>query len=464
MNQQTEDNYSFCPRCGSLMEDGVCPECRKQKEQGVYSSRNFPQAPESVAGGAGQGVYPENPAQTGGPGQGAVGNQPGNCWQQLPYQGPGAGYYQSPGPGQPGMYQQSPGPGQPGMYQQNPYQGQPGMWQQNPGQGQPGMWQQNPYGQPGGYGPGVDPSFYGKPQKNNKVWITVGIVVGVIFALFTIIGSFYYGYFIMKLASGESGRYVGRFENGGEERPGGESGGDEPYDSNEYDDYEDSGEDTYVPSPEDEYYYGPCDAIDENVAYSLKTKSYTNEDPDNNIDVVINYFELEGEDIPNIDQLNEALEKVALYYVDDFPQYSAYAEYGDSYTVYITSYVTYNDDEMISIVMDEYIMVDDRYHLDLYPINIDVRNGVVLDNDSLLDIDAAFAEEFRERNERQNGSVEFLDSLTDEELAQFLRDRDSVIAYYTPLGMEVGLNYETAGSSGWVTVTYKDYDRYLSRF
>ena len=39
-----------------------------------------------------------------------------------------------------------------------------------------------------------------------------------------------------------------------------------------------------------------------------------------------------------------------------------------------------------------------------------------------------------------------------------------MIAFYTPLGMEIGLNYEDVGSSGWFTVTYKDYDRYLSKF
>ena len=60
--------------------------------------------------------------------------------------------------------------------------------------------------------------------------------------------------------------------------------------------------------------------------------------------------------------------------------------------------------------------------------------------------------------------MEYLDELTDEELAAYLQDGSSMIAYYTPLGMEIGLNYETAGTTGWVTVTYKDYDQYLSKF
>ena len=41
-----------------------------------------------------------------------------------------------------------------------------------------------------------------------------------------------------------------------------------------------------------------------------------------------------------------------------------------------------------------------------------------------------------------------------------LNDDDSLIIFYTPLGMEVGFNYYY----GWVTVTYKDYQKYKSLF
>lgn len=434
MNHQTEENYSFCPKCGSLMENGVCPECEKQKEKGVYSSQNFPQEL--------SGQQPETS---------------GNYQQTGSY---GQAYGQS----QPGAYQGQPAAGQ-GQYGPGPYQNQPGQYGQNPYWNQQGPYQQNTYQnqqgypvQPGSQGAGFNP--YMKPKKDNQVWMIVGIVTAIVLILLMIIGSFFYGYFITKLVARPSEFYTGEygFDDGGRDY-----GGSARADEEETDAYEEPGED-YVPSLDDEYYYGPCDAINEDVDYSFITKSYNNEDPDNDIDVIINYFELEGESIPNIDELNEALEKVALYYAVDFPQYAAYAEYGESYVAYITSYVTYNDADMISIVLDEYIMVDDRYHVDLYPINIDIKNGVILDNDSLLQIDGDFAEEFRRRNDEQNGSIDYLDGLSDEELTLSLQDGDNMIAFYTPLGMEIGLNYEDVGSSGWFTVTYKDYDRYLSKF
>lgn len=469
MNHQSEENYSFCPKCGSLMENGICPECAKQQEQGIYSSQNFPQVPPEISGAS------------------AENQQAGGPYQQKGYQGQAGQYQQGMYPGQPGQYPQNAGTyqSQPGQYPQGTYQGQPGqysqgMYQGQPGQypqgmyqgpyygqygqsgyqGQPGQYQQGMYqggyGQPMGQNAGFQP--YGKPEKKKNVWMIVGIVAAIVIMILMIVGSFYYGYFIMKMAGMDPDFYAGSYDfNDNRNR-----GSNDEYVYGGYDGEED--EDSYTPSPDDVYYYGPCDAIDEDVDYSFVTKSYTNEDPDNDIDVVINYFQLKGDSIPNIDQLNEALETVALYYAMDFPQYSSYAEYGDSYTVYITSYVTYNDEDMISIVLDEYVMVDDRYHVDLYPMNIDIKNGVILDNDSLLQIDTAFAEEFRERNDEQNGTVEYLDLLSDEELAQSLQDRDSMIAYYTPLGMEIGLNYDGAGSSGWVTVTYKDYEKYLSKF
>ena len=40
----------------------------------------------------------------------------------------------------------------------------------------------------------------------------------------------------------------------------------------------------------------------------------------------------------------------------------------------------------------------------------------------------------------------------------------SLIIFYTPLGMEVGFNYQSNGSSGWITATFNDYAQYKSSF
>ena len=420
MNEQTGESYSFCPQCGTLMENGVCPECaKKSEEKGVYSSGHYPKVQEPAL--------------------------PPNRYQQE----------------QPNQYGQNPYQGQQNPYGQNVYQGQSNPYGQNPYQGQQNSYNPNMY-QPGGYyGQNYQNSGYGQynlymqPKKDNKVWVIIGIIVAVLVLLGTIIGSFFYGYFLMKLSEESEDIFAEEYSFDEEL---------EEYYEEDEEGYGYEPEEDYVPSAEDEYYYGPCDSINTNVPYSFIDKTYTNEDPDNDIDIVIHYLELKGEGIPNLEKLNEALETEALYYVEDFAKDSYMAEYGESFEVYISSYVTYNDENIISIVMDEYVAMDDLYHIDLYPINLDVKNGVVLDNESLLQIDEDFAKEFRKRNNKQNGNIEYLDSLSDEEVAELLQDEYYVIAYYTPLGMEIGMNYSTDTSGGWVTVTYKDYEKYLKKF
>ena len=45
-----------------------------------------------------------------------------------------------------------------------------------------------------------------------------------------------------------------------------------------------------------------------------------------------------------------------------------------------------------------------------------------------------------------------MQNLTGEELLEILKDPKQAVFFYTPVGLEVGLNYE----SGWVTVTLKE--------
>ena len=50
--------------------------------------------------------------------------------------------------------------------------------------------------------------------------------------------------------------------------------------------------------------------------------------------------------------------------------------------------------------------------------------------------------------------------MSDQEITYYLTDSDYLIIFYTPLGMEVGFNYY----DGWVTVTYRDYEKYQKKF
>ncbi len=84
----------------------------------------------------------------------------------------------------------------------------------------------------------------------------------------------------------------------------------------------------------------------------------------------------------------------------------------------------------------------------------------MLDNNSIMDIDNEFAVDFRKRCRQQNGTVSDLDSMTDQEIVHYLTTGATSILFYTPLGMEVGLNM----GEYYVTVTYTDYEKFLQRY
>ncbi|MDE6844370.1 MAG: hypothetical protein K2J99_01200, partial [Lachnospiraceae bacterium] len=92
----------------------------------------------------------------------------------------------------------------------------------------------------------------------------------------------------------------------------------------------------------------------------------------------------------------------------------------------------------------------------LYSINIDMENGIILDNESMLNVNDDFSVEFRDI---QNGEISYLTRMSDQEITDHF-DSTDIIVFYTPQGMEIGFNYD----EGWVTVTYKDYEQYLKVF
>ena len=264
MNEQTGENYSFCPQCGTLMENGICPECAKKNASiGVYSAEHYPQQPQD--------------------------RNPQNIYQ-----------------GQSNAYRQNAYQGQPNAYQQNTYQGQPNAYRQNAYQGQQYTYQQNGfYGQNNGnsqYSP------YMQPKKDNKVWVIIGIITAVVILLGTIVGSFFYGYFLMKFS--EDGAEIFAEEFGMEENfadddaEGFERGSDE-------EDYGYEAEEDYTPSPDDEYYYGPCDSINTDVPYSFINKTYTNEDLENDIDIQVLITNLESVGVDTPEDLVRAEAKLA---------------------------------------------------------------------------------------------------------------------------------------------------------
>ena len=133
---------------------------------------------------------------------------------------------------------------------------------------------------------------------------------------------------------------------------------------------------------------------------------------------------------------------------------------GDGILAQLDGCVTYMSEDILSVVYRETVYygeyLDYQSDFYLYCLNFDMKNGQLLENTGMLDIDEEFVEDFRERSRKQNADS-VLDYYDDEDVMYFLEDSYYLILFYCPQGMEIGMNVD----EGWVTVTYPDYEEYL---
>ena len=131
-------------------------------------------------------------------------------------------------------------------------------------------------------------------------------------------------------------------------------------------------------------------------------------------------------------------------------------KYKDAYRDYASGisssgYVTYMDEEKISVVVRHSFYEKKTTIPRVEAITFRVDNGEVISHEEMAHVDEELAWQFRSRNSHQNGTVEFVDELSDEKLMEYLKDEEDSVMFYTPVGLEVGFNYD----GGWVTVTLK---------
>lgn len=223
-------------------------------------------------------------------------------------------------------------------------------------------------------------------------------------------------------------------------------------------------EEEAVKEPEDEEeYYEFGDAITEGLSYNITFEEYERDDFINGGDGYIymecHYPVVSGE-VPNLDGINEAIsaekekiEEHAIYVADYLG--------GSAYEYEATAYVTYMSEELLSVAYVEYVYLDgDFLESFVIPVNIDMETGMVLKNNQMLDVDDDFSVEFRKRCEKQNGEIDGISYMSDQEITDYLTDEETLIVFYTPLGMEIGFNYP----DGWVTVTYSNFQKYQQQF
>ena len=390
-----------------------------------------------------------------------------------------------------------------GSYNSNPYKDGPynndpyGSWQSQGGSHSDGPYHGNPYQHdPYGNWQGQDQhdpcdspynnnpySPYAAPAKKNNIALIIGIVVGII--ILFLIAAFALTYKAVSLFAEERDRRRRDSYEEHEFRDDREKNREERRDENDLDDYfddsyddyfnddyfnddyDDYGYDDYFNDDYDDYdydneqYYTLHDDIRQDLSYSVEFDYFEYESDDEDVAILVSYPVIEGENVPNLAHLNDVIQEEVDLFKDYYEEeYIEYMEDEDSYFTALSSgYVTYMDEEKLSIVFSEYIYSDYYDSAYLYCINIDMENGVILDNENILSIDDAFSVEFRKQSDIQNGEIVYVTGMTDQEITGLFNSPD-VIVFYTPKGMEIGFNYE----DGWVTVTYEEYEKYLKVF
>ena len=150
------------------------------------------------------------------------------------------------------------------------------------------------------------------------------------------------------------------------------------------------------------------------------------------------------EDEHKYDSANAAIREMAQSYR------ASYREYSGRCSTY--SYVTYMDEEKVSVAFQHDLYVEGGKIPKVNAVNFRVETGEVIGYEEMAELDQDLAIRFRAQDKTQNDGVEYVQDLTDEELLEILGDPQAAVMFYTPVGLEIGFNYE----DGWVTVTFKE--------
>lgn len=211
------------------------------------------------------------------------------------------------------------------------------------------------------------------------------------------------------------------------------------------------------------YYEYVVDSYVENKNYSVERRLIRFEGQINGIfaNAYCAYYTLDSDKV-DFTAVNETLRNQALTSLYDYCSNHSSSEY-KNYTLYSDCVITFNNDEICSIAYNTTAYLDNSTEtFYIHGINIDTKNGEVMDNTKILNIDDDFSKFFVSRSNTQNSFVDSINYSDIKDVTKVLNDDDSLILLFTPLGIEVGCNYRYHYSYGWVTVTINNFDSYLS--
>ena len=225
---------------------------------------------------------------------------------------------------------------------------------------------------------------------------------------------------------------------------------DDPYSGDYFDEFGDYDSGYYVPDEDDPYYREITDCTRTDLEYGISwiVDSITPDDDEDYCTYYATYPLLKGGD-GAYDSINEEITGKALQYKE------AYTDYPGGCSTY--GYVTYMDESKISVVFQHDLYEENGTLPRVTAVTFDLESGQEIKPEQMTAVDEELVMRFRAQNETQNGGVEFVENSSDEDLLALLRDPQTGIFFYSPVGLEAGFNYESGEySSGWVTVTLKD--------
>ena len=354
---------------------------------------------------------------------------------------------------------------------------------------QPPMYQSGygavPPGQYPGYAPAVPPAQ--PPKKKGGTAVAICILVGIV--LVALVALILVGVSLLEKAKKEQDRQDAfRSDYEREEKileddfvapeetkdPGetgtiGETQPDSTEPAGDFSFYEldvteqnrnESGQDPDIP-----YYSGPYNSLRDDLSYEITFTEAIYYATNLNASVDVEYPQIVSDDMENMDYINEALRYEFEYYRDYFS--TEYKEYmtseEDVFACEVDSFVTYMDEKILSVVFYEKIALKLGYEtyqgINFYCLNFNLEMGTLLENTEVLRLDEDFAVDFRRREVDENGE-EALTAYSDQEILRMLKDGTRLVLFYTPMGLEVGLNLDER----IVYVTYDDYKNYLNNF
>ena len=201
----------------------------------------------------------------------------------------------------------------------------------------------------------------------------------------------------------------------------------------------------YIPDAGDEYYKELVDATNDDLGYQVEWHQETAypDDSDENAYLSLYYPTFSGDHEELLESINGKVREMIHRYDGSYTE--------DGAVVSTVVYVTLMEEDRLSLVCKyEVSGKNDYYGLDA--LNMDMTTGTEIPNSTLLEVDDTLVTRFRVQNSKQNGSITWLDDMSDEELLEILSDDEKRVVFLTPVGTEVGVNTD----DGWVTVTFKE--------